>query len=106
MLIDCIQQGSRDENVQGKNAVSHTDSQGPKPISTVCVFDQVSGESRPPEKSDISSDKQSVMKKIRLCLFQCKKPLLLSFSKLSPFFFYVLKWETVYSWVVTQRKTL
>ncbi len=31
--------------------------------STVCVFDQVSGESRPPEKSDISSDKQSVMKK-------------------------------------------
>ncbi len=31
--------------------------------STVCVFDQGSGESRPPEKSDISSDKQSVMKK-------------------------------------------
>lgn len=35
--------------------------------STVCVFGQVSGESRPPEKRDLSSDKQSAMKKIRLC---------------------------------------
>ncbi len=93
MLIDCIQQGSRDENVQGKNAVKVQNLS-----STVCVFGQVSGESRPPEKKKhfewqaICNDKNTIVSSLllnSLCFFSM-----------------IWSGKLFLQWVVTQRKTL